>query len=88
VAPPALTGFVLVKIAVPPQFTSGPNRVKVMLPVGEAPPLNVAVSVMEVPTGPPGDAVVLMVGVAFVTVDDSFGSLQLPEAGMLLASPP
>ena len=75
-----------VNTGVPVQFASpGPNRLKVTVPVGMTPPLTVAVSKMEVPTGPPADGVVAMVGVAWVMVT---GSAAQPElAVVLLASP-
>ena len=63
----------------------GPNRLKVTVPVGVTPPLTVAVSKMEVPTGPPADGVVAMVGVAWVMVTGS--SAQAELAVVLLASP-
>ena len=63
----------------------GPNRLKVTVPVGLTPPLTVAVSKMEVPTGPPAEGVVAMVGVAWVMVT---GSAAQPElTAPLLASP-
>ena len=48
---------------VPVQVVSpGANRWKVTVPVGLTPPVTVAVSEMEVPTGPPADGVVAIVG--------------------------
>ena len=49
----------------------GGNRLKVTVPVGLNPPLTVAVSEMDVPTGPPADGVVAMVGAALVMVTGS-----------------
>ena len=72
---------------VPVQVASlGPNRLKVTVPVGVTPPLTVAVSKIEVPTTPPAEGLVAMVGVAWVMVT---GSAAQPElAVLLLASPP
>ena len=61
-----------VKTGVPVQVVSpGANSSKVTVPVGLKPPLTVAVSQMEVPTGPPAEGVVAMVGVAWVMVTGS-----------------
>ena len=55
------------------------------VPVGVNPPLTVAVSEMEVPTAPPAEGVVAMVGVAWVMTT---GSAVQPEVtAALLASP-
>ena len=63
----------------------GANRSKVTVPVGLNPPLTVAVSEMDVPTGPPAEGVVAMVGVAWVITTGSAGHGEL--TGALLASP-
>ena len=44
--------------------SAGENSVKVTVPVGLNPPVTVAVSEIDKPTGPPGDGVVAMAGVA------------------------
>ena len=49
----------------------GEKRSKVTLPLGLNPPLTVAVSEMVVPSSPPGDGVVAMVGAAWVMVSGS-----------------
>ena len=55
------------------------------MPVGVNPPLTVAVSEMEVPTAPPAEGVVAIVGVAWVMTT---GSAVQPEVtAALLASP-
>ena len=75
-----------VNTGVPLQVASpGPNSSKVTVPVGTNPPLTVAVSEMEVPTGPPAEGVVAMVGVAWVMVTGS--SAQTELTAVLLASP-
>ena len=62
---PPLSGLVEVNTGVPVQVVfPGGNRLKVTVPVGLKPPVTVAVSEMEVPTGPPAEGVVAMVGVA------------------------
>ena len=55
------------------------------VPVGLNPPLTVAVSEIDVPTGPPGEGVVVMVGVAWVMVTGSAPQAEL--TAVLLASP-
>ena len=55
------------------------------MPVGLNPPVTVAVSEIEVPTGPPGEGVVAMDGVAWVMVT---GSAAQPELTVLLLSSP
>jgi hypothetical protein len=69
---------------------SGPNRLKVMLPVGVLPPASVAVSVTVPPTTTGCEAVVDIVGVtmAAVTTTDS-PSVRQPLMGVapLLRSP-
>ena len=58
---------------------------KVTVPVGLNPPVTVAVSEMEVPTGPPAEGVVAIAGVAWAMVT---GSAAQPELTVvLLASP-
>ena len=70
--PRSADGLVEVNTGVPVQVVSaGANRWKVTVPVGVNPPLTVAVSEMEVPTGPPAEGVVAMVGVAWVMVSGS-----------------
>ena len=86
--PPAVTVLVLVKATGPVQVaSSGPKRVKVMVPVGLRPPVRVAVSVTAVPTaaggrGGGGDG-----RAGLGDDDDSFGALQALVADWLLASP-
>ena len=63
------------------------NSRKVTVPVGLNPPLTVAVSVTAVPIGPPGEAMVEMVGLALVMVTDSLGAWHGEAAGLLLTSP-
>ena len=58
---------------------------KVTVPSGLNPPLTVAVSEMDVPTGPPGEGVVVMAGVAWVMVTGSAAQAELTV--VLLASP-
>ena len=83
---PPLSGFVEVKTGVPAQVASaGGNSLKVTVPVGLKPPLTVAVSEMDVPTGPPAEGVVAMAGVAWVMVTGSAAQAELTVA--LLASP-
>ena len=55
------------------------------VPDGLNPPLTVAVSEMDVPTGPPGEGVVVMVGVAWVM---STGSAWQPEVTVVLLVSP
>ena len=50
-------------------MSAGANSWKVTVPVGLKPPLTDAVSLTDVPIGPPADAVVAMAGVAWVMVD-------------------
>jgi len=68
---------------------SGPNTLKVMVPVGLTPPLKVALSVITPPTGTAGEATVVMATLASATVNRSVGSLH-PKGvviGAKLASP-
>ena len=59
VAVPPLSGLVEVKAGGPVQVVfPGAKRLKVTVPVGMKPPLTVAVSEMELPTGPPAEGVV------------------------------
>ena len=61
-----------VKTGVPAQVASaGGNSSKVTVPVGMKPPVTVAVSEMDVPTGPPAEGVVEIAGVAWVMVTGS-----------------
>ena len=53
-----------------------------------APPDSVAVSVIEVPTGPPAAALVLNVGLAFEIVTCSLASVQLVSVTALLFGSP
>ncbi len=60
-----------------------------IVPVGLDPPAMVALSELEPPrTRTAGEAWVVAEGEAFPTTTDSFASLQDPETGALLASPP
>jgi hypothetical protein len=64
----------------------GEKRLKVTVPVGFTPPETCAVSWIWVPTGPPFEAVVTIVGDALPMT-----TLSAPHAlcaGMLLLSPP
>jgi hypothetical protein len=81
VAIPLVTGTVKVA-ATPPVHVVlfGPYRLKVTVPVGLNPPARVAVSKIVPPSVTPGDACVLIVGVARVTTTDSLGSLQAVPA--------
>jgi hypothetical protein len=65
----------------------GPKALKVMVPVGDAPPARVAVSEILPPAVAEGVAWVVMVGLALVTVEVSAGSLQAVVAELLLTSP-
>ena len=57
----------LLKTGVPWQAASlGAYRLKVTVPVGLEPPVTEAVSWIAVPTGPPPDGVVGMLGLAWV----------------------
>ncbi len=78
-----------VKIAVVQVASFGPYSRNVMLPVGAAPPANVAWSVSTVPTAPPAEAVVVIVGVVGACVMSalSFAASHTPETGALFASP-
>ena len=74
------------KTGVPVQVVSpGGNSSKVTVPVGTNPPVTVAVSEIEVPTGPPGEGVVAMAGVAWVMSTGSSAQSELTV--VLLASP-
>jgi hypothetical protein len=61
----------------------GPKALKVMVPVGDAPPARVAVSEIVPPAVAEGVAWVVMVGLALVTV-----TVVDPELGEWLPSPP
>ena len=77
VAPPFTTGRSDTKMASPAQAVSpGPNRRKRMVPVGLKPPVRVAVSLTDPPTGAVGVATVAIVGAACVTTTASAGSLH------------
>jgi hypothetical protein len=81
-----LSGLVEVKTGVPVQVVlPGGKRLKVTVPVGLAPPLTVAVSLIAVPTGPPAEGVVEIVGVALPVVTGSAVQTELTVG--LLASP-
>ena len=87
-APLPVTSLVLAKTAGPAHVVSaGAYRRKVIVPLGLAPPVRLAVSVTVPPTGTPGDATVEMVGVAWPTATDSLASLQIPATAALAASP-
>ena len=63
--PLPLTATIDVEIAAPVQVASlGSYKLKVMVPVGLLPPLNVAVSLIVAPSGMPGDAWVVRPGCA------------------------
>src|SRR5215467_5042038 len=88
--PPPLSGMLgEVNTAVVQVGSLGENSVKVtVLPgVGLTLPLTVAVSKIEVPTTPPGEAVVVIVGVACLMVTASAGSVQRVLTATLLVSP-
>ena len=73
-----------VNTGVPEQVAlSGPNRVKVIMPVGLNPPASVAVSLIVPPSATEPDASVVIVGTALVTTTDSPGSLQAPVTKVL-----
>jgi hypothetical protein len=55
-------------------------------PVGLNPPERVAVSVIELPTGTPGDATVTRDGTTWVTTTDSPWSLHAPDTKTFLPS--
>jgi len=65
----------------------GPYRLNVIVPVGLAPPANVALSEIEPPAATGGEGCEVIVGVAWVTATDSFASLHEVLAAVLLASP-
>ena len=77
-AEPADRVTVAVKITAPEHDASfGPYRLNVTVPVGLKPPETVAVSEICVgPSAPPAEAVVAIVGVAGLTVVDSFAALH------------
>ncbi len=85
------TCSVEVNAAVPEHVaSSGPKRLKVMVPVGASPPASVAVSVTDPPTATDGDAAVVRVGVmrpVTTTTTDSARSVQIEPTALLLASP-
>ena len=55
------------------------------VPVGLKPPVTVAVSKIEIPTGPPAEGVVAMAGVAWVMIT---GSAAQPELTVVLLVSP
>jgi hypothetical protein len=65
----------------------GPKALKVMVPVGDAPPARLAVSEIVPPAVAEAVAWVVIVGLALVTVEVSAGSLQAVVAELLLTSP-
>ncbi len=65
----------------------GPYSTNVIVPVGAAPPDNVAVSVSTVPIGPPPEAAVTIVGVVFPMSALSPTALHAADTALLLASP-
>ena len=80
------SALVEVNAGVPVQVVfAGAYRLKVTVPVGVNPPLTVAVSEMDVPTGPPAEGVVAMVGVAWVMTTGS--AVQGEVTAVLLVSP-
>jgi hypothetical protein len=73
-----VTFLVEVKTAVLPQVaSSGPNNLKVIVPVGVAPLESVAVSEMLPPTGAVAEACVVIAGLAGATTR-YFASLGMP----------
>ena len=86
--PLPFTVLVEVNAAVPVQVgLLGPNTVKVIVPVGLAPPARTALSEMVPPTVTGADAVVTMVGVTLLTVEVSPADPQPLAPAALLASP-
>src|SRR5205085_148772 len=78
-----LTVLVEVKIGAPLQLALfGPKRVKVIAPVGAAPPERVALSEIFPPTLTPAEACVLIVGLALLTAI----VLLVPVMELLLVS--
>src|SRR5438874_10631094 len=65
----------------------GPYSRNVMVPVGLAPLVRVAVSVTALPNPTFAEAWVAIVGVVLLTTTDSFASAQVPVASLLFASP-
>ena len=65
----------------------GPNRVNVIVPVGLAPPLIVAVSLTPPGMATAEDACVVRIGVAALIVTDSLGLPQAPLEAELSPSP-
>ncbi len=81
-----LTGTVFVNAAVPAHVASlGAYKRNVMSPVGLEPAASAAESVSTVPTAPPAEGVVLIVGLALPIVTASAEQMLL--AMLLLLSP-
>jgi hypothetical protein len=89
--PLPLTETVDVNIGAPVQVgLAGPNKVKVIVPVGELPPLSIAVSLIVPPRAMLGDAVVVIVGEAAAGGDTTTLSFTAPHGlvdGLLAPSP-
>jgi hypothetical protein len=86
--PLPLTLIVEVNTGVPahePLF--GPNAVKVIVPVGEIPPLKVALSLTALPTKTDGDTVVVIVSPPAPTTTFSLAAPHRLAAALLFASP-
>ena len=66
---------------------SGPNKLKVIVPVGLKPPPRVAVSSIEAPTATAGDAWLVSVVVAALTTTLSLAELHELIAELLAPSP-
>src|SRR5579884_4557221 len=89
VAPPPATMSVDEKIVGRSQLgSSGPNGLKVIVPVGLNAPDNVAESLIDPPATTAALAVVVNVGLARDTTTLSPGSPQAVDAVALLVSPP
>jgi hypothetical protein len=85
-AVPVASVPVVVAVGVLQVGSSGANSWKVTLPPGFRPPETVAVSETVPPAGTEPDAVVVMLGLYFATMN---GSAPQPElTGLLLGSPP
>jgi hypothetical protein len=83
-----LTALVELVAGVPVQVElSGPNRSKVIVPVGENPPERLAVSPIVAPTVTGPDACVAIVVLALVTVTLSLAAPHPLDTGLLPASP-
>ena len=88
VALPAARATVDVKTGAAAQVASfGPYRLNVTVPVGLLPPDTVATSLIDVPTGPPAEAAVAIVGTAGPITTDSFAAPHAPVTALLFASP-